>query len=67
MVKKIFNWYLDQILSNFKWYRRKKGGKWYKIVSEVSGIASPTVEWARKPPHESDIDDLVMIEDYDKE
>jgi hypothetical protein len=43
--------YFECILSNFKWYRKKKGGTWYKIYDGSSdfGLAGDTYSWVQKP------------------
>ena len=48
---KIFKQYLHFILSDYKWYRKKKGGTWYKIVEkDVSGFGAPSEYWDQKKP-----------------
>jgi len=37
------------ILKGFKWYRRKKGGKWYKYrEKDVDGFAAGSEFWSRE-------------------
>lgn len=33
-----FKYELDWILRMFKWYRRKKGGKWYRVRPDFYGV-----------------------------
>lgn len=48
-MKKALQRYFDFLLSNFKIYRRKKGGVWYKVRElDVSGIAAGSDYWTQK-------------------
>jgi hypothetical protein len=50
-MKKLFGSIFYAFLSNYKWYRKKKGGKWYKIQEDdVSGFAAPGELWAQALP-----------------
>lgn len=63
-MKKAINWYLDSILSNFKRYRKKIGGKWYKIRDyDVSGFSVPGEYWVRDLPGD-DYYDIIEEENY---
>ncbi len=58
---------LKFFLSEFKCYRRKKGGKWYLIYDEdsVSGFASGGVEyWTQTLPEENSEIFIINMEDY---
>jgi hypothetical protein len=41
----------DDILSEFKWYRRRKGGSWYRVIdpADAGGMHSPTPFWTQEP------------------
>lgn len=51
--------YIANILANFKWYRRKQGGTWYKVIdiASVTGFAGPVAYWTRDAP----VGDLVLV------
>lgn len=54
------------ILSDFRWYRKKIGGKWYKIRHfEVSGFAAPGEIWVQELPSDNEYT-LLGGEDYTK-
>lgn len=46
------------ILSNFKWYRKRIGGIWYKTYDPASdfGLASDTYNWTQTPAFHEIID-----------
>jgi hypothetical protein len=53
----------DPILRNFKFYRRKKGGKWYKVrKQDYSGWSTWIEFWTR----DKDQGDIVTREDYER-
>jgi len=43
--------YLDEVLSEFHFYRKKKKGTWYKVqdTAEGGGFAGPPCFWTRNP------------------
>lgn len=46
---KIIRAYFLSILSNFEWFRKYTGGKWYKIrESESGGFAAGTESWVQE-------------------
>lgn len=63
-MKKAFNFCIYCTLSNFKRYRKKKGGKWYKIRDdEVSGFSAPGEYWVQELPGDSQYD-IIDEENY---
>jgi hypothetical protein len=51
---------LSPLLKDYKWYRRKVGGKWYSVRPEdITGWGIPNV-WTREPGN----DKVVVEEDY---
>jgi len=44
--------FIEDILMSFKWYRRRKGGTWYKVadMSDAGGMQSATIFWTRERP-----------------
>lgn len=50
------------LLCQFKFYRRKQGGKWYYIcdIQAVSGFATSLDFWSANPPRE---DQLLLKEE----
>jgi len=47
--------FFGSFLSEFKWYRKKKGGSWYNIREyDVSGFAAPGSWWCQKLPDGDD-------------
>jgi hypothetical protein len=53
--------YIDNILANFKWYRRKQSGTWYKVIdtASASGFAGHVEYWTREEP----VGDLELVEE----
>jgi hypothetical protein len=51
--------YINSIFANFKWYRRKQGGTWYKVIdtASASGFAGAIRYWTREAP----VGDLVLL------
>lgn len=60
--KRILKWYVNAVLEDYQFYRKRKGGLWYKIREiEVSGFASPGEYWVNKKPTNPDI--LILKEE----
>ena len=60
---KIILTFLKPLLIEFKWYRKKLGGTWYKIrEADVSGFATSEY-WDQVKP-ESDLDVILKTETY---
>lgn len=36
-MKKFINSYIDDIFKSYQWYRKRKGGKWYKYYDPTWG------------------------------
>jgi len=66
-IKKAITWYLTEVFSGSKWYRKKKGGVWYCIQGEmdISGFAGNSSYWVNKLP-EDDGYVIEKVEEYPK-
>lgn len=63
-MKKVLFLFFGDILCNFKWYRKKTGGKWYKIREyEVGGFAAPGESWVQSLPADDQYH-LIKEEEY---
>ena len=56
--------FVNNFLSEFKSYRKSKGGIWYKIYdnSTASGMTGPIVYWTKTKPNDNLI--IEEIENY---
>jgi hypothetical protein len=53
------------ILSNHKFFRRKKGGKWYKVcIHDGGGFISPMEIWTQKHLIEDEDSYIIEKEEY---
>ncbi len=66
MLKALFNFFFPaSFLSNFKSYRKKKGGTWYYTYDDSfsGGFESPVRSWVREKPSDSSIE-ILETESY---
>jgi len=62
--------FVSRFWVKFKWYRKKKGGTWYRIRVGVGPVVHIPFEfWSREEPHESKEyhESLVTKEEYGDE
>lgn len=62
--------FISKFWVRFKWYRKYKGGTWYKIqVGKGLVVTTPFEFWSRNPPHgaEEYHESLVTKEEYPDE
>jgi hypothetical protein len=63
-MKRIIEAYLFSVLSNFKCYRKRIAGKWYKIRQpEAGGLAAGTESWVQDLPV-ADVYTIIKKEEY---
>lgn len=57
--------FLAPVLGEFKWYRKKVGGTWYKVYDFNSdlGMAGDTVHWTDEKP----VPEVEILEQEDYE
>jgi hypothetical protein len=64
-MKKFIKAYFHCLLSGFKFYRKRKGGKWYKIKEmDVSGFAAGAEFWTQQKPDDPKWSIEIGMEDY---
>lgn len=65
-MKRLLTYIFIDVLVDFKCFRRKQGGTWYKVGDSisVSGLAGPVEYWTREAPA-GDLE-LVEKETYEK-
>lgn len=56
---------VDPVLLNFMWYRKWRGGKWYRVqlLESELGIEGPIVFWTQEAINEEDIQ-ILKIENW---
>lgn len=65
-MRNIFKEYVHFVRSDYKSYRKKIGGKWYKIREhDVSGFAGGITYWTQSEP-DPECDTEIETEDYSK-
>lgn len=63
-MKKFLKAWLHTALSTFEWYRKKKGGKWYKVhdASSAGGIEGPITIWTQYPSNQEG--EVIAVEEW---
>jgi len=61
---KLFFSFFNDFLADFHWYRKKRGGTWYKVLdNEGAGGFEASIEfWTREPGDK----EVLKAEDYTK-
>lgn len=51
---------IRSLLANFKWYRKRKGGVWYKVYDphSVTGMSGYMDYWKQEPPDDWPVIDV---------
>lgn len=60
--KNMLNTLLEIYLSEFRWYRRRKGGRWYLVQGAPTSEWGDPATWSRLGPGNEE--DLVRMEDW---